>query len=112
MSSAANENITSSDNATPFGICWQRHLVPSSVAWWPCLVCLAVTTAILNLVTCVALTVDRSLHTTLYTYLTSLAVADVIGSSVVTPIMAARTSLGKPVSNRIQFNPFMPTVAI
>jgi len=47
------------------------------------------------MVTCVVLVLERSLQTTVYTYLTSLCVADVLGSSVVTPIMAARTLLGQ-----------------
>lgn len=94
--------MTSSDNATPIGVTYlfQRHSVPSSMAWWPCLVCLALTSVVVNIVTCVVLTIERSLQTTLYAYLTSLTFADVIGSSVVTPIMAARTSLGQSLRSR------------
>ena len=98
MSSAAEANVTSSDNAsTPLAVTYllsQRHAVPISAAWWPYLVCLALTSVVVNLVTCAVLVLERSLQTTVFTYLTSLTVADVIGSSVVTPIMAARTSLG------------------
>jgi len=97
MSSDTEENVTSSENATPFGVTYlfHRHPVPSSDVWWPCLVCLALASVAVNLVTCLVLTSERSLQTTLYTYLTSLAVADVIGSSLVTPIMAVRTSIGQ-----------------
>jgi len=114
MSSVEGENVTSSVNATPFTYLFQRHPVPSSVAWWPCLVCLAslppfytqrwtsrslvclaLVSVVVNVLTCVVLATERSLQTTLYAYLTSLSVADVIGSSLVTPIMAARTSLGQ-----------------
>ena len=97
MSSVAEENVTSSGNGTPFGgviYSFQRHAVPASAAWLPCLVGLALTSVVLNVITCVVLTLERSLQTTLYTYLTSLTVADVVGSSVVTPILAVRTSLG------------------
>jgi len=106
MSSVAEDNVTSSDNATPIGVTYlfQRHSVPSSMAWWPCLVCLALTSVVVNIVTCVVLTIERSLQTTLYAYLTSLTFADVIGSSVVTPIMAARTSLGQSLRFLVHFD--------
>ena len=97
MTSVAEENMTSSDNATPINVTYLwRHPVPSPAGWWPpCLACLAATTVVVNLATFVVLMAERSLQTTLYAYLTSLTVCDVIGSSVVTPIAAARTAFGQ-----------------
>jgi len=96
MSCVAEENMTSSHNDTPITVTFLwRHPVPSSAAWWPCLVCLSVAAVGVNVVTWVVLMLEKSLQTTLYTYLTSLAVCDVIGMSVVTPIAAARTSFGQ-----------------
>jgi len=96
MSLVAEENMTSSDNATPTAVTYLwRHPVPSSAAWWPCLACMAATAVGINVVTCVVLMLERSLQTTLYTYLTSLAICDVIGSAVVSLIVGARTSVGQ-----------------
>jgi len=94
MSLVAEENMTSPVNATHVDVTYLwLHAVPSSAAWWSCLVCMAVATIGVNVVTCLVLMVDRSLQTTLYTYLTSLTISDVIGSALVTVIVAVRTSL-------------------
>jgi len=92
----AEVNMTSlSYNATPASMLYLwRHPVPISSAWWPGLVGLAVAAGGFNVLTCVVLVIDKSLQTTLYVYLTSLAVCDVVGSAVVTVIAAARTSFG------------------
>ena len=87
-----DENVTSSTNTTPITHLW-LHPPPASEVWLTCLVCLALLGVIVNLVTCVVLVIGRSLQTTLYSYLTSLGVADVIMSSVVIPICAAKTLL-------------------
>jgi len=91
-----DHNMTSSDNDTPIGVTYLlRHPVPSSPTWWPGLLCLTVAAVGINVVTGVVLVLEKSLQTTLYSYLTSLAVCDVIGLSVVIPIAAVRTSSGQ-----------------
>jgi len=86
----------SSVNATPITVTYLwRHPVPTSAAWWPSLVCLAVATIGVNVMTSVVLMAEKSLQTTLYTYLTSLTVCDVIGSMVVTVSAAVRTAFGQ-----------------
>jgi len=96
MSLVTEDNMTSSNNATPTAVTYLwRHPVPSSAGWWPCLACMAVTGVGVNVVTCVVLMLERSLQTTVYTYLTSLTICDVIGSAVVNLTAAARTSVGQ-----------------
>jgi len=95
MSLVADENMTSPGNDTPISVTLWRHPVPNSAAWWPCLICLAVAAVAINVVTCLVLMLEKSLQTTLYTYLTSLAVCDVIGLALIPPVAAARTAFGQ-----------------
>jgi len=82
-------NATASDDDEDLVTSLWRHPVPAG-SWWPEAVWLlppvGLFSTLLNAVTLCALVTERALQTTLYTYLASLCVSDVIGAIVVVVI--------------------------